>query len=145
MMLLFTILFIALGGSLGAIARFSIQKFFASKTSIPGWIPIALINIAGSLLIGFSVAWLTGDLKTLKLHHLSPMQQEQEIIALNAIIALLAVGFCGAFTTFSTFSLDNFFLSIDKKGQMLANMIGTTALAFGAVLLGWHLGQLVVT
>ena len=145
MTLVFTILFIALGGSIGAAARYICQRCAATMTSLPGWVAIMVVNVVGSLIIGFCVAWLTDEIKAIHLSDLSVLQKTQETIAFNELMALLAVGFCGAFTTFSTFSLDNFFLSIDKKGQMLINMIGTTVLAFIAVFLGWHLGQMVST
>ena len=142
MNLLLAILFVMAGGSLGAISRFLCQKIAAKYTSLPGWVPICIINIVGSVLIGLAVAWLTGDIKDLHLRQLAPIDQAMDKLGLQDLIALIAVGFCGAFTTFSTFSLDNFFLSINKKGQMVFNMVGTTLLAYGGVTLGWYLGTL---
>lgn len=143
-MLLLTILFVMAGGSLGALARFYCQKLAAKYTSMPGWVPICIINIIGSMMIGVAVAWLTGEMKALNFEHISPMRKEMDKMAISDLTALLVVGFCGAFTTFSTFSLDNFFLSINKKGQMIFNMVGTTLLAYGGVTLGWFLGTLAV-
>ena len=137
-----TLVFVMAGGSLGALARFLGQRFAANHTSWPGWVPILIINVLGSLMIGAAVAWLSLDIKALKLEDLSPFDRASDTLALNDLIALIAVGFCGAFTTFSTFSLDNYFLSIENKGHMLINMIATTALAYGAVMIGWHLGTM---
>ncbi|MCD5325210.1 MULTISPECIES: fluoride efflux transporter CrcB [Pontibacillus] len=75
--------YVALGGGLGALCRFFLSDFFNSKGSIPygTW----LANIVGSLLLaGFIV------LRT------------KEVLP-ESIWQLAGVGFCGAFTTFSTF------------------------------------------
>lgn len=139
---LLTLLFLIAGGSLGALARFLSQRLAAIYTSWPGWIPVLIINVVGSFTIGMAVAWLSIDIKDLALQDLTPVELTMNKLALNELLALFAVGFCSAFTTFSTFSLDNYFLSIERKGHMLINMIGTTALAYGAVTLGWFLGTL---
>ncbi len=142
MTFMLTILFVMAGGSLGALARFLCQMFAARWTSWPGWIPVLIINVVGSIIIGIAVAWLSIDIKNLELQNLTPSSRTLDTLALNELLALIAVGFCGAFTTFSTFSLENYLLSIDKKGQMLLNMIGTTVLAYAGVTLGWFLGSL---
>jgi len=144
MNLLPTMVFVMAGGTLGALARFVSQRMAARYTAMPGWLAICLVNILGSLLIGVAFAWITDDLRQLTVERFSPTTREFDTLALNDLLALLVVGFCGAFTTFSTFSLDNFLLSINRKGQMLLNMVGTTALSFGGVALGWFLGGLAV-
>lgn len=142
MNLALTLLLLIVGGSLGALARFLSQRLAATYTSLPGWIPVLIINVLGSIIIGAAVAFLSIDIKDLHLADLTPMDQDMLKLRYADVIALLTVSFCGAFTTFSSFSLDNFFLSISNKGQMLCNMIGTTALAYGGVTLGWFLGTL---
>ena len=77
---------IAAGGAVGTLARFGIS---ASMAPVTVRFPFAtlLINVAGSFLIG----WLSGEW--------SPVKD----ITLRAA---LTIGFCGGFTTFSTFSIE---------------------------------------
>jgi fluoride exporter len=84
------ILFIALGGSLGAILRYVIsQKFNNLRYPIGTF----LVNMIGSFLLGF-----------LFFHGAS-----------DTMYAFLGTGFCGAFTTFSTFKLESFHLFTSKR------------------------------
>jgi len=77
---------IAAGGAAGTLARFGISSWMAPVTVR---FPFAtlLINIVGSFLIG----WLSGEW--------SPVKDV-------TVRAALTIGFCGGFTTFSTFSIE---------------------------------------
>jgi fluoride ion exporter CrcB/FEX len=116
-----------------------------SKLHILAWIPVLVINVLGSVIIGAAVAWLSIDIKDLHLKDLTPTGEAINKLHLNDLTSLIVIGFCGAFTTFSSFSLDNFLLSINNKGQMLLNIFGTTLLAYGGVTFGWFLGSLAAT
>ena len=80
---------IALGGAIGAVARHSVSVMMGSIMG--GGFPwgTLTVNIVGSFLMGALI-----EISALKLS-LSPEMR-----------ALLVTGFLGAFTTFSTFSLD---------------------------------------
>ena len=114
-------LFIAMGGAFGAVLRFFISTMLnqAATGSFP-WGTLA-VNLIGSFVLAFLVA-LTGG--------------EQ-----NAWYFFLAVGLLGAFTTFSTFSVETFTL-INTLGlwmgvlNMAANLIGGLGLALGGYALG---------
>ena len=73
------------------------------------------------------------------------MTLEVKRVELGELLALSAVGFCGAFTTFSTFSLDNYFLSIEERGRLLFNVVASVVLCFAAVYGGWILGSVVAS
>ena len=95
-----TLLAIALGGALGALCRFAIS--FGLGLIWPAGFPLAtfIINLLGCLAIGILYGlWLNRP-------ELSPVLQQG-----------LMVGFLGAFTTFSAFSLDAWRLV--EKGQSL--------------------------
>lgn len=98
---------VALGGGIGCACRFAIGHHFGKLGSFP-WATFG-INVAGSLLLGvlFIVA---KDRPTL--------------------LALLGAGFCGGFTTFSTFSLET--LAMLQSGRW----IEAAAYAQGSVLAG---------
>ncbi|MCH2144189.1 MAG: CrcB family protein [Phycisphaerales bacterium] len=139
------LMFVMIGGAVGAVARFLVQGFFARFTSVPGWGGVLFINVLGSLAIGFFVTLLPEELA----HHLGTdhgaAMDAMSMLELHELLALSAVGFCGAFTTFSTFSLDSAFLLVESRRQFLLNVFGSTGLALFAVFLGILLGKAVGT
>ena len=105
-----SIFLLALGGAAGTVARFGIGEWFISQKWSDGfpWHTFA-INAAGSFLLGI-LAVACKDRPHLML--------------------LLGTGFCGGFTTFSTFSLESFELLRDGK------LWAATAYALGSVIAG---------
>jgi CrcB protein len=115
---------LSVGGSLGVNSRYW-QGVWMSRWTSPQfpWATFA-INVSGSFLIGFLTVALTRWLP-------HP----------NARL-LLITGFLGGYTTFSTFENDN--LTLWERGEgilMGANLIGSVAAGFVAVLLGTALAR----
>lgn len=83
---------IALGGAAGAVARFATVGWM--NTLLGKQMPWGTlsVNVVGSFFAGVLVAVLVG-------------KTNQS----SAIQSLLVVGFLGSFTTFSAFSIDNFY------------------------------------
>ena len=92
------------GGFVGTCCRFLINRLFAQFREIPFPLATFIINILGCLAFGILSGWIqkTGIL-TPKLN------------------ALLIVGFCGGFTTFSTFSYET--LSLGMNGEVFVSFI----------------------
>ena len=132
------------GGSIGALLRFGAQEAWAKWTPWPGWVVVFLVNVVGSFCIGLAVSSLQGLEKLVHAQSLGQLQAYIRTMDAQDGLSLLAVGFCGAFTTFSTFSLDNVFLYYTKPGQMVLNMALSLVVAFVAVFAGWHVGQILV-
>ena len=123
-----TYFWVALGGAIGSMARLwlSVQVALWTGLTFP-WGTI-LVNITGSLVIGF-VATLTGP-------------NGRVVVPLEAR-AFVMVGLCGGFTTFSAFSLQTFDLARD--GRLLyagANIVLSVVLCLTAVALGHWLAAL---
>lgn len=85
--MLWTLTQVALGGALGAVARF-VTVAAAARAFGPGfpWGTLA-VNVVGSFVMGILVVWL-------------------EARGLTRLAPLLMAGVLGGFTTFSAFSLD---------------------------------------
>lgn len=112
------LLWVALGGALGAMLRFAT----ASLAHEPAWPwPTLLVNLAGSLLVGFVLAKAPAD----------------------PVRLFLVVGVLGALTTLSAYSAQTVALlqagrSAAAAGNVLANALGGPLMAYA----GWLLGRL---
>lgn len=99
-----SLLLVGAGGAVGSMARYGIGHMVSKYVDNPFPIGTFAINIIGSLIIGILFG-LTARNQWL---------QEWGIL-------LLASGFCGGFTTFSTFALDN--INLMQKGQSVIAII----------------------
>lgn len=118
--------FIALGGALGALGRYFISTWIYSKSDFVFPWGTFVVNILGCFILGLVYVWGT----------------EKLVISSN-MRAFLAVGLLGAFTTFSTFSLET--VNIIKDGEIkiaLLNTVGSLVLGLLAVWLGTVIAQL---
>jgi CrcB protein len=121
------LLIVGIGGFIGSIARFLVSKLniYIHFFSIP--VGTLTVNIAGSFIIGI----LTG------------IASKSELISYNMRLFLM-VGICGGFTTFSSFTNENF--TLIQNGQMLTALLYTgLSIFFGflAVYLGYILTNFV--
>ena len=116
------ILFVFLGGGFGSVLRYLIGKYLNSSASgIPYGTFVA--NILGSLLIGV-ILGIASKENTLS----------------HAQILLLATGFCGGFTTFSTFAYEShIFLRTGNFTSFAIYTIASFVVGFLAVFWGMHL------
>ncbi len=114
-----------MGGGAGSSLRYLIGLYLNSRdTGIP--YGTFLANILGSFIIGLILGWAL----------------KNDAMQSNAVF-LLATGFCGGFTTFSTFAYENHVLL--KTGDFFNFAIYTLAslvLGFGAVFAGMALARI---
>lgn len=121
----YTCLLLAVGGGLGTLARFGVGILALPYSQSLPWGTI-VINVVGSFIIG-----LFGTLT---------LNDGRFPVAEN-IRLFVMVGFCGGFTTFSSFSLQT--LELLRGGALpraLANVVLSVALCLCAVALGHALG-----
>jgi CrcB protein len=110
-----TVLLIAAGAAVGAPLRYLVDRFVQARhDSVFPWGTLA-VNVAGSALLGFLAA----------------------LPANTALLALLGTGFCGALTTYSTFSYETLRLAQDgARLHALANIAASVVAGLGAAYLG---------
>lgn len=122
------VVFVALGGACGALARYGAGRLVAQFVDSPFPWGTWTVNVVGCLLIGMTVP-LLGQLS-----------------GADRTRFFLIVGFLGSFTTFSTYSLDTVALWGNGHGLLaLVNAVGSLAcglilVAVGRELAAWIVG-----
>lgn len=99
--------YVAAGAAVGGVARFALGAFIQQRAGADFPLGTLLINISGSLLLGFLMRYALGS------GAVSPETR-----------ALLTTGFCGGYTTFSTFSYETALLFEDGEYWRAALYIG---------------------
>ena len=115
-----SILLVGVGGFLGAVARFGMARFVYSLGSVPFPLATLVINVSGSFALGFVYRYFENH----------PY--------LSSIVLFAGIGFMGAFTTFSTFSIET--LNLVRKGAIAMATLNVM-LSVGLCLLGVYGGD----
>jgi fluoride exporter len=121
-------LLLILGGALGTYLRYVVGRWF----NVQPWaqaFPFGtfFINVSGSFILGVAAVII--------LERLPPEHQDWYL--------LIGTGFCGGYTTFSTFEWETFKLVRDGSWwYALANVLGSVLAGFVGVLLGVILATL---
>lgn len=113
-------LWIAIGAVAGASARYFLSGLIARNFSTTFPYGTLLINLTGSLILGFFLVFSTERML------LDPRWR-----------LLIAIGFCGSYTTFSSYAFESF--ALFEQGQWLmtaTNIVASNALCLAAVLAG---------
>jgi fluoride exporter len=120
---------VALGAAVGGVVRYLVTVFIQERAG-PGF-PVAtlLINVTGSLLLGFIVQYATDT------PSVSP-----------EVRLLLTTGFCGGYTTFSTFSFETARLMQDGEYSRAATYVFLSfALSIGGMFAGFAAARRLIT
>jgi CrcB protein len=108
---------IFLGGGLGALARVGLTQIFPAQNGTFPW-AIFAINVAGAFILGYAITYL---------------QQDRSDPTIPR--AFVGIGFCGAFTTFSTMQLQLFeMLKLHDYGTAVAYIAASLIFGYAAVL-----------
>jgi len=114
------VLAIAGGGALGALLRYWVSNGVYLLTGRDFPYGTLVVNVLGSLLMGFLFIWLL-----------------ERSLAGTATRAFVLIGLLGAFTTFSTFSIETLNLvEAGHMGRALLNILVSVVLSIGAAALG---------
>ncbi len=120
-----TVLWVALGGALGSALRFGAGE---AMRRVPAFAQFPwgtlVINVLGSLLIGWFLRWSSVAETTPQFR------------------AFVAMGICGGFTTFSTFAVENLaLLQGGQVGRAALHAALSLSLTVGAAFLGYTLAR----
>jgi CrcB protein len=111
---------ISLGAIFGANLRYILSKTIArlSTTTFP--YGTLVINVTGSLIVGFFLVWTT-----------------ERVLANPLWRLLVAIGFCGSYTTFSGYAYET--MAYFEQGHwslFAANVLSNNLMCLGAIVVG---------
>jgi len=118
-------LIISLGAMFGANARYWVSRYAARVMGPVFPYGTLVINVAGSMIVGFFVIWTS-----------------ERVLADARWRLLVVVGFCGAFTTFSSYAFESMaYLEQGRWLLMVTNVLSNNLLCLGAALAGMALAR----
>jgi fluoride exporter len=121
------VLWISLGAIAGANARYFLSRWAAKSLSPAFPYGTLIINVTGSMLLGFFLIWTS-----------------ERVLADPRWRLMIAIGFCGAYTTFSSYAFETMYY-FEQGHWMLfaANVLANNILCLAAVLAGAALARAV--
>ena len=119
---------VAVGGSVGAVARYGIEELFAAQPGTWPWGTFTA-NVVGCFVLGVLTGWLTDA-------------EHGGWTPPVWLRPLLIAGFLGGLTTFSTYTVEIVELIDDRETALLAltYLAGSIVAGAGALLFGQRLG-----
>jgi CrcB protein len=112
---------VAIGGALGCVSRYYLTAFIQQRAGPSFPVGTLLINITGSFLLGFIMRYAL-----------------QSGVVSAETRMLLTSGFCGGYTTFSTYSYETAMMLDDGEYGRAALYVGSSVvLALAGTLLGF--------
>ena len=119
------VLWISLGAVLGANARYFFSRWVTRHMDAAFPFGTLLINVTGSLVLGFFMIWTT-----------------ERVLADPRWRLPIAIGFCGSYTTFSSYAFETMAYFEQGHWTLLAtNLIANNLLCLAAVLAGAALAR----
>lgn len=117
---------VAVGGAAGSVVRFLLARMVQNFTVVPFPAGTMFVNVLGCFVIGVIYGLCSGRCRFD-----------------DSMVLLLTTGFCGGFTTFSTFSAES--LALFRSGSIVTGAIyagGSVALGIAAVALGMQITKM---
>jgi fluoride exporter len=105
-------------------------RYFLSRLAAREFGPVfpagtLIINVVGSFIVGFFVIWTS-----------------ERVLLDPRWRLLVVVGFCGSFTTFSSYAFETLsYFELGQWGLMLTNVLSNNLLCLGAALVGMALAR----
>jgi CrcB protein len=116
---------ISVAAIVGANLRYLLSRFAARELGLIFPYGTLAINIIGSFIVGFFVIWTT-----------------ERVLVDPRWRLLVVIGFCGSFTTFSSYAFES--MSYFEQGQwglMVTNILSNNILCLGGALAGMGLAR----
>ncbi len=119
------LLVISLGAIVGANARYLLSRYAARVIGPVFPYGTLIVNVVGSLIVGFLMIWGT-----------------ERVLMDPRWRLLIVIGFCGAFTTFSSFAFETMaYFEQGQWGLLAINFISNNLLCLVAALAGMALAR----
>jgi CrcB protein len=116
---------ISVAAILGANLRYVLSRFAAKEFGPVFPYGTLVINVLGSFIVGLFITWTT-----------------ERVLVDPRWRLLVVVGFCGSFTTFSSYAFESMsFFEQGQYGLMLANIFSNNLLCLGGALAGVALAR----